>query len=267
MVMRHKLDRTDVTEMFDCEVVDAADVATQSRRAGASRRRARRHRRRCQCCTEDTRAVSCGRLADRTTIAGLTGTCPGKTADRSGVRGRSKRVHLLRECWLVLSGPVLGELCWGESTQGRVGTEGVVLHTPLFDNDLAFGWVGEVLNVQQLVSRPAVEGLDEGVLPGCSRFDVAGVGTRKAAPFPQPHAMSTLDGRRTTPERSGFSARLGRQRTRPRGGRLLPRRSRRPRSARRRLSAGACWQPGAGRRPAQAAVLSVKSPVAGCTHC
>ena len=42
---------------------------------------------------------------------------------------------------------------------------GVVLDSPGFDNDLSLEQRGELLEVEQLVADPAVEGLDEGVLP------------------------------------------------------------------------------------------------------
>jgi hypothetical protein len=45
---------------------------------------------------------------------------------------------------------------------------GVALDPPGFDNDLVLEQPGERLDVEQLVAHSAVEGLDEGVLPGRS---------------------------------------------------------------------------------------------------
>ena len=45
----------------------------------------------------------------------------------------------------------------------------VVLDAPGFDNDLGIDEVDELLDVEQFVAEAAVEGLDEGVLPGGCR--------------------------------------------------------------------------------------------------
>jgi hypothetical protein len=77
---------------------------------------------------------------------------------------------------LVLLGPGFGVLVGGEPAQCRVGTVGVVLDPPVLDNDLGLAEVGELLDIEQLVSKPAVEGFDEGVLPGRARFDLGASG-------------------------------------------------------------------------------------------
>jgi hypothetical protein len=91
----------------------------------------------------------------------------------------------------VLPGPGLGELVGGESSQGRVGTVGVVLDSPVLDNDVGLAEVGEVFDVEQLVTDPAVEGLDEGVLPGRAGLDVGTGGAREPAPLAQSQAISS----------------------------------------------------------------------------
>ena len=53
----------------------------------------------------------------------------------------------------------------GESAECAVGSVGVVLDPPGFDNDLGFEERAELLDVQQLVADAAVEALDVGVLP------------------------------------------------------------------------------------------------------
>ncbi len=52
-----------------------------------------------------------------------------------------------------------------ETAQCTVGSVGVVLDPPCFDNDLGFEQRAELLDVQQLVADAAVEALDVGVLP------------------------------------------------------------------------------------------------------
>ena len=52
---------------------------------------------------------------------------------------------------------------WGEATEGRVGSVGVVLDAPGFDDVLRLEEGAELLEVQQLVAGLAVEALDERV--------------------------------------------------------------------------------------------------------
>jgi hypothetical protein len=85
----------------------------------------------------------------------------------------------------VLLEPPLLELDRGEPAERRVGPPGVVLHPPGFDNDASFGERQELLDVEQLVSGPAVEGLEERVLPGAAQLDVDGPGAGEPAPVPQ----------------------------------------------------------------------------------
>ncbi len=80
-------------------------------------------------------------------------------------------VQPLWECWLV-DGPPLGVLGRRESAERRVRSVGVVLDPPPFGEDLGLEETGELLGVQQLVAHPAVEALDEGVLPGRAGLDV-----------------------------------------------------------------------------------------------
>lgn len=46
-----------------------------------------------------------------------------------------------------------------------MGPVGVVLVSPVLDDDSGLGEAGELLDVQQLVAEATVEGLDERVLP------------------------------------------------------------------------------------------------------
>ncbi len=67
---------------------------------------------------------------------------------------------------LVVGGdPGLGELVGGEVAVGGVGSVLVVVDAPVADEDLGFEERVELPEVEQLVSEPAVEGLDPGVLP------------------------------------------------------------------------------------------------------
>src|SRR6516164_9783074 len=58
----------------------------------------------------------------------------------------------------------------------------VVLAPPVFHEQLCFEQAVEAFDLEQLPSQVAVEGFDERVLPGCSGFDVAGLGVVEAAP-------------------------------------------------------------------------------------
>lgn len=73
----------------------------------------------------------------------------------------------------------------GEPAEGSVGPVGVVFVAPVLEDGAGFGDVGEVLNVEALVSEAAVEGLDEGCFPRRAVFDVGGLGAPDAAPVPQ----------------------------------------------------------------------------------
>jgi hypothetical protein len=57
---------------------------------------------------------------------------------------------------------------------------GVVLDASGLGEDLGLQERGELLGVQQLVAHPAVEALDEGVLPGRAGLDVGGGGAGQA---------------------------------------------------------------------------------------
>jgi hypothetical protein len=62
---------------------------------------------------------------------------------------------------------------------------GVVSDDPVGEDDLGLGQGVEELDVEDLVAGAAVEGLDEGVLPGRARLDVGGGGLAQAAPVAQ----------------------------------------------------------------------------------
>src|ERR1700674_5249644 len=64
--------------------------------------------------------------------------------------------------------PLVGECCWGLVAEGLVWPVVVVVVSPVFEEDLGF--------------VEGVEGLDVGVLPGGSGFDVVGSGAGVAAP-------------------------------------------------------------------------------------
>ena len=53
----------------------------------------------------------------------------------------------------------------GESAECSVGAVVIVVVSPVLDNDSGFDEVGEVFNVETLVSEPAVERLNVAVLP------------------------------------------------------------------------------------------------------
>jgi hypothetical protein len=63
-----------------------------------------------------------------------------------------------------------------------VGAVVVVLESPVFEEELGFVECVEAFHVEELAAEVAVERFDVGVLPGCSGFDVAGVGVVEAAP-------------------------------------------------------------------------------------
>ncbi len=66
-----------------------------------------------------------------------------------------------------------------------MGPVGVVLLAPRLHDDPGLGDAAELLEVQQLVPDPAVEGLDERVLPRRPGFDVGGARATETAPLPQ----------------------------------------------------------------------------------
>jgi len=66
---------------------------------------------------------------------------------------------------LAFGDPCGAGLGGGEPAECAVGPVGVVLDPPCFDNDLRFEERAELLDVEQLVARTAVEALDPGVLP------------------------------------------------------------------------------------------------------
>ena len=58
----------------------------------------------------------------------------------------------------------------------------VVLESPVLQEQLSLVQAVEAFQFEQLSSEVAVEGFDERILPGCSWFDVAGLGVVEAAP-------------------------------------------------------------------------------------
>src|SRR3954447_10177051 len=67
--------------------------------------------------------------------------------------------------------PGSGEHARGLVAQGRVGSVGVVVLAPVFDDDGGFGEAAELFDVEQFVAQAAVEGLHEWVLPGRAGLD------------------------------------------------------------------------------------------------
>ncbi len=66
-----------------------------------------------------------------------------------------------------------------------MGSVGVVLDSPGFDNDLRFEERAELFDVQQFVADAAVEALDVRVFPWTARFDVADPDAREPTPLAQ----------------------------------------------------------------------------------
>ena len=58
----------------------------------------------------------------------------------------------------------------------------VVLEPPVVEQELGFVETVEGFHVEELAAEVAVEGFDVGILPGCSRLDVAGRDAGEAAP-------------------------------------------------------------------------------------
>lgn len=71
--------------------------------------------------------------------------------------------------------PFLPELDRREPAQGSMGTVCVVLDSPLSDKDSWFGHGFELFDVDQFITKPAVERFDLGVLPGRAGLNVDGV--------------------------------------------------------------------------------------------
>ncbi len=112
----------------------------------------------------------------------------------------------LWECWLVVDGPPLGVFGRGETAERRVRPVGVVLDAPRLGENLRFEEGGELLGVQQLAAHPAVEALDEGVLPRrsrarCRSWSYRPRGTSPAAPRPRARDHCPCAGARALPAR------------------------------------------------------------------
>lgn len=63
-----------------------------------------------------------------------------------------------------------------------MGSNGIVLLSPLFDQDFGFLQGVEDLTVEQFIAELAVETLDVAVLPGAARFDEQGLYPQFAEP-------------------------------------------------------------------------------------
>src|SRR5271166_2129989 len=75
--------------------------------------------------------------------------------------------------WLGVGGSwsTVGEFGWGEFVVGGVGSVGVVVAAPVFDDHAGFEQRVELPRVEQFVAWPAVERLDPGVLPRRAGID------------------------------------------------------------------------------------------------
>lgn len=67
---------------------------------------------------------------------------------------------------VVGGGPLIGAFGRGEQPERGVWPVGVVVDTPVLDEDLGFEQAVEVPAVEEFVAEPAVGRLDPGVLPG-----------------------------------------------------------------------------------------------------
>lgn len=65
-----------------------------------------------------------------------------------------------------------------------MGSDGIVVVTPLFDQNLGLLKTAEDLPVEQFVPQLAVEAFAIAVLPGAARLDVEGFGTHARQPAP-----------------------------------------------------------------------------------
>ena len=66
-----------------------------------------------------------------------------------------------------------------------MGSVVVVLEPPVVDEQLCFEEGVEAFDLEQLAAEVAVAGFNEGILPGCSRLDVAGLRVVEAAAVAQ----------------------------------------------------------------------------------
>jgi len=65
-----------------------------------------------------------------------------------------------------------------------MGSDGVVVVTPLFDEDLGFLEAAEDFAIEKLVPQLAVEAFAIAILPGAARLDVEGFGPHACQPAP-----------------------------------------------------------------------------------
>src|SRR5208283_5833260 len=91
-------------------------------------------------------------------------------------------VQLLCGHWLVSVDPSVGELAGCEVSVGAVWSVHVVVDPPVLYEHLRLEQAVEAPAVEQLVTHPAVEGLDPGVLPGRARIDEDRADTVEPAP-------------------------------------------------------------------------------------
>ncbi len=63
-----------------------------------------------------------------------------------------------------------------------MGSDSIVLLSPLFDEDFGFLQCRRFLAIEQLIAELAVETLDVAVLPGATRFDEQGLYPQLAEP-------------------------------------------------------------------------------------
>src|ERR671917_1008416 len=72
---------------------------------------------------------------------------------------------------------------WRAVAERGVRAHRVVVASPALDHDLRLAQAVEDLAVQQLVTEPGVEALDEAVLPWAAGGDVGGLGAHRRDPF------------------------------------------------------------------------------------
>ena len=65
-----------------------------------------------------------------------------------------------------------------------MGSLGVVVSPPLFDDDLSLFEGIEDLPIEQFVPEAGIEGLAVAVLPGRAEFNVSGIGPHRLDPSP-----------------------------------------------------------------------------------
>ena len=73
---------------------------------------------------------------------------------------------------------------WRAVAQSTVGSDGVVVSPPLFDDDLSLFEGIEDLPIQQFVPEAGIEGLAVSVLPRRAGFNVSGFGPHRLDPVP-----------------------------------------------------------------------------------